>query len=372
MSTSDENLNDDEDVTPPVITDEQDEESQYNVSELGQDDHLNEQGDDDGPGDDSGSAGYTWTRKTDVPFEEDEDFNNDNDEEDLEADDPEADEYLEGMDFGREIPIFANDENKALHARIVAKEKRIEVLDVEIQDTSSRVDIMTEHSKNVRQELKNTQSLLEVKRKEFESESHLNELAKRNIGRLHQDLAKLEVKARDAQELIATTQNFILKGQDKMESFKTEMSWNQDELDQWSVAAKQKDEDNAALEKYQRADEVKIKELSLEIEKLTKSVQDAQRQVANEVTETQAKQIELDRVAEEFRTLHRDRQNLIKQWEGTSEETNTLESPNLKNPNLKNPRHHRDHATTGCRYWSSRRDLRRAEERIGRVQTSVE
>jgi len=54
-----------------------------------------------------------------------------------------------------------------------------------------------------------------------------------------------------------------------MEQFKLEMNWNQEELEQWSLAAKQKEEDNLALEKYRRHDEIKIKELNLEIEKLT-------------------------------------------------------------------------------------------------------
>ena len=47
------------------------------------------------------------------------------------------------------------------------------------------------------------------------------------------------------------------------------MNFNQEELEQWSLAAKQKEEDNLALEKYRRQDEIKVKELNLEIEKLT-------------------------------------------------------------------------------------------------------
>lgn len=46
-----------------------------------------------------------------------------------------------------------------------------------------------------------------------------------------------------------------------MDRFKLQMNWNQEELEQWALAAKQKEEDNLALQKYARADEVKIKEL---------------------------------------------------------------------------------------------------------------
>ena len=47
------------------------------------------------------------------------------------------------------------------------------------------------------------------------------------------------------------------------------MNWNQEELEQWALAARQKEEDNLTLEKFRRADEAKIKELTLQIEKLT-------------------------------------------------------------------------------------------------------
>lgn len=54
-----------------------------------------------------------------------------------------------------------------------------------------------------------------------------------------------------------------------MEELKLMMNWNQEELEQWSLAAKQKEEDNLALEKYKRQDEIKIKDLNLDIEKKT-------------------------------------------------------------------------------------------------------
>lgn len=54
-----------------------------------------------------------------------------------------------------------------------------------------------------------------------------------------------------------------------MEQHKLTMNYNQEELEQWSLAAKQKEEDDLALQKYKRQDEIKVKELNLEIEKLT-------------------------------------------------------------------------------------------------------
>ena len=39
------------------------------------------------------------------------------------------------------------------------------------------------------------------------------------------------------------------------------MNWNQEELEQWALAARQKEEDNLALLKYTKTDESKMKEL---------------------------------------------------------------------------------------------------------------
>jgi chromosome segregation ATPase len=104
-----------------------------------------------------------------------------------------------------------------------------------------------------------------------------------------------------------------------MDRFKLQMNWNQEELEQWALAAKQKEEDNLALQKYTRADESKIKELNLQIEKLTGLVNSKKGELDEEVTETQAKQIELDKTAEEFRSLHKERQSLVQQWQTSIE-----------------------------------------------------
>jgi chromosome segregation ATPase len=58
-----------------------------------------------------------------------------------------------------------------------------------------------------------------------------------------------------------------------------------------------------------------VKELNLHIEKLSKEVAGAKRSLADEVTETQSKQIQLDKTAEDFRRLHQERQDLVRQWD---------------------------------------------------------
>ncbi|KAF1787946.1 hypothetical protein GQ600_6691 [Phytophthora cactorum] len=207
-----------------------------------------------------------------------------------------------------DLPLFADEKNRELHAQIRVKEARYEAAKRELAETSSRVEIMTEHLKNVQQELLHTQALHGAKLKEVESEEHMRQLAQREIGRA----AELERK-------LAGLQGSLFKGNEAMDAFKLQMNWNQDEMEQWAVAAQQKEEDAMALERYRRADEARIKELTLALEKLTQQLTRAKREVDDEATETQAKQIELDKTAEEFRSLHAERAKLVAQWQSTLE-----------------------------------------------------
>jgi coiled-coil domain-containing protein 39 len=218
-----------------------------------------------------------------------------------------------------DLPLFADDKNKSLHRKIRAKEKRFVEVKAEIVETTSRVEIMSEHLKNVKQELLHTQELHGAKQKEVASEEHMKQLAEREIGRVAQEMRRFDAECSELEAKLNTVQQFLFKGNEEMDKFKLQMNWNQDEMEQWAMAARQKEEDALALERYRRADEAKIKELSLEIEKLTKTLQSHRRSGEDEATETQAKQIELDKTADEFRQLHAERQQLVKQWQDTIE-----------------------------------------------------
>ena len=178
---------------------------------------------------------------------------------------------------------------------------------------------MAEHLKSVQMELIHTQSLVDAKNKEIETEEHMKQITERQSGRLKNEIEKLDNRIADQQDRLNNIQNMIFKANEKMDQFKLEMNWNQEELEQWALAARQKEEDNLTLEKYRRADEAKIKELTLQIEKLTIEVARKSNELEREVTETQAAQIELDKTAEEFKRLHSERHQLYLQWQETVE-----------------------------------------------------
>lgn len=153
------------------------------------------------------------------------------------------------------------------------------------------------------------------KKSEMVSEGHLKQLSDREDGRLKEDISKMRGKQGGLAEKLTDLQKAIYSGTEKLDQFKLLMNWNQEELEQWALAARQKEEDNLSLQRYMRADEVRIKELSLHVQKVSNSVSRKNEELEAEITETQAAQIMLDKTAEDFRQLHAERQELTRQWE---------------------------------------------------------
>merc|ERR1712226_1617441 len=148
-----------------------------------------------------------------------------------------------------------------------------------------------------------------------DTEEHLAQLTSRQLGRLKAEMLRLQKALDDTQDHINAISNELMRGNEKLDQFKLEMNWNQEELEQWAIAARQKEEDEMTLLKYKRADDSKVRELTLAIEKLTVENAAKKKELADQVTETQAKQIEMDKTAELFKQLHDDRKKLIDQWE---------------------------------------------------------
>mmetsp|Transcript_71485 Transcript_71485/g.149443 ORF Transcript_71485/g.149443 Transcript_71485/m.149443 type:complete len:890 (+) Transcript_71485:208-2877(+) len=216
---------------------------------------------------------------------------------------------------GHSLPPFASEANRQLDAEVKRKEAELEGVEDKIETVGARVKVLTDHLVNVQQELVNTQQLVDAKRHEIDTEEHLQSLTGRQLGRLQSEIVRLQKVLDDTQDQINGYSNQLLRGNEKLDQFKLEMNWNQEELEQWAIAAKQKEEDELTLEKYQRADDAKVRELTLASEKLTVENSAKKKELADLVTETQAKQIEMDKTAELFQQLHNDRKKLIQQWE---------------------------------------------------------
>lgn len=224
-----------------------------------------------------------------------------------------------GWDADFAIPV-ANAENKALEEQIRKKQKDILNLDNKLNKHKDVINALTEHLKNLKQEVSHNQALCKAKEKETESEVHLKALAERETGRLKQEITRLESQLTTLNEKKNAQENSIFKATQKIDELTSQLNWDQQTLEAFLQESAHKDEDTMAIIKYAKQDERKIKELTLNIEKLTLESNQKRKTLDNELTETVTSQIALDKTAESFRQAHTERQELISQWENTIEQ----------------------------------------------------
>ncbi|XP_042562568.1 coiled-coil domain-containing protein 39-like isoform X2 [Clupea harengus] len=179
---------------------------------------------------------------------------------------------------------------------------------------------MTEHLKNVKQELSHTQALCKAREKETDTEMHFKALAEREMGRMHQEIAQLEKELGSLREKQTAQENNIFKTTQTLDQLGSQLNWDQQTLDAWLEESARRDEDTMAILKYAQQDESRIKELTLNIEKLNLQTIQKRKTLDNELTETITAQIGLEKTAENFRQAHTERQELIRQWESTIEQ----------------------------------------------------
>ena len=122
---------------------------------------------------------------------------------------------------------------------------------------------------------------------------------------LDEEAEKFNEEIEDLQETIKNTQRIIdEEAENKME---------------WTQAMNAIDEDLSKLSRYFQADEVKIKDLTLKLVKLREKVKTAREELKNASTRSRMAQLALDKSAEEFREAHKERHEVVKQWESSIE-----------------------------------------------------
>ncbi|KAG5471567.1 hypothetical protein LSCM4_03115 [Leishmania orientalis] len=214
------------------------------------------------------------------------------------------------------LPLeLLNNTNKELTAQLTRFEQQLEERQSNVDDQRRRLQFMKEHLSNVRAEIVNTQSLSETKKRELQSEESMCRVMERECARLHERQTKLEQVSEDVGDRLTSVQDRIFQGNLKMEELKTTMDYNQEELEQWDEARRQKEEDELAIAHYSKIDEAKMKQLTQSIEKLETGVRKQRKQLEEEMVSTQHVQVELDRVANEYRKLHDDRGGMLDEWE---------------------------------------------------------
>lgn len=221
-----------------------------------------------------------------------------------------------------ELPPFADEASKALYREIKLLEQQRDEAARTTRSHKEQISNISDHLRSIRQEVEHTNSLVSAKKSEVSTEEHLLSLSQRELGQILRDTAAIESGNLATQNTIKNVRGQIKAVEDELEKLRTDLNWNQEELEQWATAATKKEEESLALQKYSLSDELKLKELTLNIEDLTKISVERKAMLENEVTESKSNQVELDKLAERFKNRHEERRQLLQQW------TDTIESMN--------------------------------------------
>ncbi|KAG0616006.1 hypothetical protein M758_5G083000, partial [Ceratodon purpureus] len=215
----------------------------------------------------------------------------------------------------RFLPDFASDENRALNIMIQEAERQLREIEDATQEQDDRTTVMEDHMKRVQEEITATQQRVEAKKKEILTEEHLKTMTTFQAARLKREVGKMETEMHEMMEHLRNFRAAILVGNDKLEKIREVQQWSEQELEQWVQAALQKDEDYVALESYHKYDDTRLKALRLEETMCSGELAKVKDLLEAEMSETQSYQVALDKAAVEFRALHGERQEVIRQWE---------------------------------------------------------
>ena len=246
------------------------------------------------------------------------------------------------------LPIFADDIAKALHNEIKLLEQRRDEAASSTRSHKERIGIINDHLRSIRQEIDHTNSLVAAKKSEVDTEEHLLSLSHRELGQSQRDISGIESRILTTQNNTQNIRSQIKVAKDELEKLRTDFNLNQEELEQWATAATKREEESLMLQKYALADELKIEELTLTIEDLTKRLVEKKALLENEVTETRSNQTELDKLAERFNTRHEERRQFLQQWK------DTIESMNKRDESIN------DLAGQYARHTQQKEDLKKA------------
>ena len=294
-------------------------------ADLENDENLDENhnGNQSGSGGNASGSNENNQNVPQAPEEQNEELNQSQSNEESESQRVEN-ESLYSYDENKDFPVFANKINKKLNEIIGNYKKELRSLAKDIEEDREMVKILKEHTASVENQVKNREKMVDEMTKNANMQSHTIEVIKRQIGKVKSQRKNLENEELTLQERFNTLQQNIAKANEKMDTYKLDMKNILEELEQWALAARQKEGDKLNIEKYYRHDELKVKDTMLQIERLTQDVNNRMHELEKEVTETQAAQIEMDKTTIELKNLQGERQDLLDQLISTQDNIKSL------------------------------------------------
>ena len=188
---------------------------------------------------------------------------------------------------------------------------------LKISEEAKQQEIYQEHIKTVREAKKLNQELVKAKREEIAAEENLLKVEEVLQERLLMDKRNGEKKIEELDERAERLHEEIEELEETIKNTERIIGEEEDNKMEWTKAMNLIEEDLMKLSRYFQADEVKIKDLTLKLTKLRDKVKVTREELKTASTRSKMAQLALDKSAEEFREAHKERQEVVKQWEGS-------------------------------------------------------
>ncbi|TNN12671.1 Coiled-coil domain-containing protein [Schistosoma japonicum] len=219
-----------------------------------------------------------------------------------------------GWNEAHAIPV-ANEENQKLIIRLEELQNSIFQRNNQLDIEHSKVEQLKHHMKNVQQEIDYTNSLCNLRDKEINEELHQIKLTEREYQRLIQENKKIAKIHYDITEKKSFLETLFYQKRKELENSSNIIDSDKNSLENLMKTIGESDEDMKIIEKYIKQDNTKIKELDLEVEKLTQIRNELNSKLDTIYTNTLVNQIALDNLSKDVKHAYKQRDELIKQWE---------------------------------------------------------
>ncbi|XP_076356242.1 coiled-coil domain containing protein 39 isoform X2 [Tachypleus tridentatus] len=218
---------------------------------------------------------------------------------------------------GRYAFPIANEKNRALEKQLKEKQKEVAVYNVKLQESNLRIETISDHFRDVQQQLQYTQQICKARQRELDAEVSLQKLLYNEEQWFLQQIQQYKKEIKELHEKQAARENSVTQYQHIIEEIKTAMQWDNSALGAWLEEQACQEEDILALLKYTEHDESKIKAYNLQLQNLNEEKKKEKQELYEANTDVTVIEIQLDHMAEEFRRTHQERQSIIEQWEQT-------------------------------------------------------
>ncbi|RMX41965.1 hypothetical protein pdam_00001295 [Pocillopora damicornis] len=219
------------------------------------------------------------------------------------------------FDEGIAMPV-ANLENKQLESEVTETQKNITTYKEQLDEHADRIYAMSEHLRNVQQELQHTQDLLNARKREIGTENHLMQIVllfnqTLRMERMTDDATK---KKRELEHELTLTMTAQIELDKTAEEFRKAHSERQELLRQWENTIEQMQKRDREMDQLA----VKLAEVKLEVRDREEQVQEKQKFLESELANNQEKEKKVgvaERQAAKLRLEYQDAEQIRIQFQ---------------------------------------------------------